>query len=281
MALTPEQLQRRSKLIGSSDAAAVVGVDPYRNARDVWLEKTGRAVSFAGNEATERGNFLEPAILNYAEAKLGVKLQRDVMIVDPTGALCANLDGITPDALRIVEAKSSTQPELWGEENSDAIPNQYVVQCHHQFGVASIEVATVVALLPLYRRFEFRTYEIECNRELRDRIIEIDLDFFEKHVKRDTPPEGEIAHIDTLKRIRREPKSVCVIPDSIARGFIEAKAALKIAEDDERAAYADLVSAMGEAEAAEWSGGEFTYFEQKRKAYSVAESIYRVLRKVK
>lgn len=45
----------RSGYIGGSDAAAVVGLNPYASAYSLWAEKTGRTAGFAGNLATEAG----------------------------------------------------------------------------------------------------------------------------------------------------------------------------------------------------------------------------------
>lgn len=41
-------LEVRKGGIGSSDAAAAVGMNPYKSPLELWLEKTGRAT---GNEA--------------------------------------------------------------------------------------------------------------------------------------------------------------------------------------------------------------------------------------
>ena len=45
----------RSGYIGGSDAAVVVGLNPYASAYSLWAEKTGRTAGFAGNLATEAG----------------------------------------------------------------------------------------------------------------------------------------------------------------------------------------------------------------------------------
>ena len=52
----------RSKTIGASEIGAILGVNPYMTPADVWMVKTLRKPEFAGNEATERGLILEPAI---------------------------------------------------------------------------------------------------------------------------------------------------------------------------------------------------------------------------
>lgn len=50
--------------IGGGDISAVLGINPYKSAYDVWLNKTGQS-KFAGNEFTEAGLKLEPFILDW------------------------------------------------------------------------------------------------------------------------------------------------------------------------------------------------------------------------
>lgn len=58
----PEWLEYRRKGLGGSDAAAVLGVSPFRTARDLYYDKTG--VVTADNQenwvALEIGNLLNP-----------------------------------------------------------------------------------------------------------------------------------------------------------------------------------------------------------------------------
>lgn len=59
----------RSKGIGSSDIAAVIGVSPYKTPLELWKEKTGRKDQFEGNKYTEAGTLLEPVVAAYFENK--------------------------------------------------------------------------------------------------------------------------------------------------------------------------------------------------------------------
>lgn len=58
-------LKGRGKTIGASEVPVVLGIAPrsWGSARDLWMEKTGRATSFEdGNENTVRGQSAEPHI---------------------------------------------------------------------------------------------------------------------------------------------------------------------------------------------------------------------------
>jgi putative phage-type endonuclease len=280
MALTTEQREARRHYIGSSDSPAIMGLDPYRSAADVWLEKTGRAADFAGNDATDRGNYLEPALLAFAEQTLGVPLTRDVMVKHQGGVLAANLDAVNYDGPFIVEAKSSVVPEGWGEQGTDQVPDRVLVQTHHAMYVAGIafRVAWVPVVLPGFRSFDFRMYCVARNDALAEAVAQAGVAFMERHVRTDTPPDDFRPSLEVLKRVRREPNKTVSIADELALAYTLAKAQYAEAKQHCEQAERSLLAAMGDAEAAECPTGKFTYFQVSRKAYTVEATTYRQLR---
>ena len=73
--------------IGGSDAAAVLGVSPFRTARDLYYDKRG-IVSTSADEDNwvqlEVGNLLEPLVARIFEKKTGLKVyQRKAMFRHP------------------------------------------------------------------------------------------------------------------------------------------------------------------------------------------------------
>ena len=59
-----ESRQDRTQYIGGSDAPAIAGVDPYKSAYTVWLQKTGQLPIAADppSEAARWGQLLEDLI---------------------------------------------------------------------------------------------------------------------------------------------------------------------------------------------------------------------------
>lgn len=282
MALTPEQREKRKTKIGSSDAAAVLGFSEYRSPYDVWLEKTGKADGFGGNEATERGSFLEPAVLAWAERKLGRTLSRDQYA--ERGNLCCNFDALVRSgecaiAKASVEAKTSVMIEKFGDAGSDVIPEEYLVQVHHgRILIPTLEVAYVPVLVAGYKLLEFRMYEVALDPNVADGIGERLEDFWEKHVKRDVPPDGWRPSLEVLKRVKREPKTVCDVADDLVQLWTDANENAKRAKKDLEQAQVDLIAALGTNEAGRCSLGLVTYLETTRKAYAVEAATYRQLR---
>lgn len=60
-------LEIRSKTIGGSDAAAVVGLNAYVSPYALWAEKTGKVAGFGGNLATEVGSYLKDFVAKLFE----------------------------------------------------------------------------------------------------------------------------------------------------------------------------------------------------------------------
>jgi len=274
--LTAEQKQLRQQFIGSSDAAAILGCDPYRTPADVWLEKTGKVDQFEGNENTDRGNLLEPVILNWAEKELGVELIRDQMFTD--GCLCANVDALVRNAGSIVEAKSSVLSESWGDPGTDDIPEQYLIQVHHALRLTERDLAHVPVLLPAYRKFDFRMYRVERDDRLAELIAGQLIAWWDMYVKRDIPPENYQPSMEVLKRVRRIPAIKQDVPDHLVTLWLMTKEQAKAAKEAADEAQRQVVAALNNAEAGRCSKGTLTYFETTRRAHSVEESTFRTLR---
>src|SRR6185312_15458691 len=136
--ITAEQRELRRHSLGSSEIAAVLGVDPHNTAANVWLAKRGMVEDFKGNDLTDRGIRLEPVLIDYAEFRTGKQFRRDVMKVHVSGMLHTNFDGIEPgdDPENSVEAKSTVILEGWENEGTDEIPDKVIAQAHHGFACA-------------------------------------------------------------------------------------------------------------------------------------------------
>ena len=287
--ISTEQRIARRNYLGSSDCAAIFGLDPFKSATDVWLEKTGRLEGEAVNDAMKRGQYLEPALLNFAAdwisenrpTELG--FNRDVMAVHQGNVLATNFDGLALDYTYVVEAKSFASDEELGEAETDAVPNRVLIQTHQQMLVASnrCRQAFIPVVVPGYKRFDFRMYIAERNPDLIEEIETRCTDFMEKYVKRDIRPDDYKPSMECLKRMKRVPGKIIQFGEEhqqIITNWLIAKEALKIAKEKEEAIKTELLSALGDAQAAHSSIGKLTYLEQTRKAYQVEACSFRVLR---
>jgi len=285
--ITEQQRTARRQFVGSSDAAAILGLDPYRSAADVYLDKTGQVEAFAGNEATARGVRLEPVLLDYAESELGREIARDVMRVHANELLCTNFDGLIYDdegmPAESVEAKSTVNSDEWGEPGSDEVPHRVIVQAHMGFAcLPSLRVCHVPVLMPGYKTLDFRLYRISRDEEI-VRIVETECSkFMTHHVRLGIPPDDFRPSIEVLKRIRREPgKAIEVRRDTFER-WVVLNAAESQAKKDAEAAKAALLAEMRDGDGCLVDGQLVaTFLPQTKKEHVVKECTYRVLRRKK
>lgn len=89
----------RSKGIGGTDIAAIVGLNPWKSPIDVYMEKTGLVEPIPDNENLYWGRELEPAVLRRYAKETGYVLRPG----DPIQGAEPWILG-TPDALIIEES---------------------------------------------------------------------------------------------------------------------------------------------------------------------------------
>lgn len=176
VSLTPEQLAMRRTRITGTDATAIVGVNRYKTAHDVWLDKCGDASPQVENESMSLGHLLEAPILETAAKRRGVILVEASTVVDPVHSwFCA-----TPDRLivhpnpkmhtvGVAEAKlvGFRMAKDWGEEG-DEVPDYVRIQVQCQMTVTRTKVALVAALIGS----EVRIFDLEHEPDLEAVILE-------------------------------------------------------------------------------------------------------------
>lgn len=247
--ITDRQRERRKKYLGSSDSPAVCGVDPWRNAYDVYLSKIDDAQSDNATPQMEWGNVLEPALIQWACERLGLKARRNVSRVYQDGIFAANADAILPGGA-IIEAKTAglsnrVDPGEWGEDDSDEVPERVLVQCHHLMIVHKTSLAYVPALLGGRGLAMFR---VERNDDLANQIYERGVAFWTEHVKQRVPPPNMMPSLETLQRMQRVPGKAVPVPVELIEDLARARQAKRAAEAQEEAAKAAVLLAMGDAE---------------------------------
>ena len=132
---SPDWLAYRLSMRNASETAAVMGVSPWKTPHQLWLLKTGRAVTPV-TKAMQHGTDTEPAARAAYEAETGFVLQPLVM---QDGPYSASLDGITFDHDLILEIKSplrGSRSDLWQDVAAGAVPEHYMLQVQHQLMVS-------------------------------------------------------------------------------------------------------------------------------------------------
>ncbi|WP_457887215.1 YqaJ viral recombinase family nuclease [Pseudomonas aeruginosa] len=183
--------------IGSSDAAAAVGLNPYKSQLELWLEKTGRDFSLPKSDPLDEesptywGNILEPIVATHYTRRSGHRVRRiNAVLQHPDPKLnwmLANIDRevIGASNVQILECKTAgiNGARLWKE----GVPVYVQLQVMHQLAVTGKQAADVAVLLGGQ---QLEIHRIERDDELIARLIELERDFW-SYVQRDTPPPAD------------------------------------------------------------------------------------------
>jgi putative phage-type endonuclease len=278
-------LQDRRSRLGATDMSALLGLNPYRVAYEVWLEKRDLLEPWSGNAATRLGQRLEPGLLDEAEQRWG-KLKRNVVVKHANAPLAATLDGWLVESKTPVEIKTAgmlsdfADVSGWGEQGSDEIPDHYLVQVHTQLACTDSESAKVLALIAGRGIVE---YEVFADPKVSQMIVGFAADWWDTHIVRGIEPDRtKPPSLEVLKRIRRQPNSVVAL-DASASELVEqweaAKEARKSADEIEEDRKKQLILTLGTSEGGQLPDGRMvTFLEQTRKEYVCKESTFRVLR---
>jgi predicted phage-related endonuclease len=286
----PDAPWRRDAL-GASDAPALVGLNVYRTAGDVFCEKTGRlpAGDHAAGDAAALGQALGPALLAVVERRFGLVLAREVFYRHPEAPLAATVDGLAVDAGVLVEAKTagllghSPLLDQYGDDGTDAVPDSVLVQVHHQLAVLDEQphlprIETIIVPVLLGGR-GLRVYRLPRDQALVDELVALETDWWTRYVVADVCPPDAPPSLETLRaRIRRPELPPVPLAEETVAAWIAAKAALKNAAAAEETARRHVLAGLGDAERGDCALGRLSYTATMRAAYTVAAQTVRSLR---
>ena len=192
----PDWLELRKKGLGGSDAAAVLGISPFRTARDLYYDKLGivTADDQANWVALEVGTLLEPLVARIFEAKTGLKVyQRKCMFQHPLYPwMLADLDYLVdlPDGTTaIVEIKTTTYnaKDKWWYNGEEIVPVYYESQGRHYMAVMNLDR---VYYCCLYGNNEDEAIVRHIDRDMayEAELIALEQDFWHENVLARLPP---------------------------------------------------------------------------------------------
>lgn len=189
----------RKNYLGASEAAAAIGMNPWRTPLDLWTEKTGQSEPFHGNEKTMWGQILEEPILRHLAEQTGLKIHRNSTVYrsQEHPFMAATPDGKVVKEPIGVEIKTGgffTRSE-WGESGTDQVPDAYLVQVMHQAIVCKFQSVLLAVLLGGQ---DFRFYQIKFDQELSELVIKKEAEFWQHVVDKTPPPPQTLGDIASL-----------------------------------------------------------------------------------
>ena len=138
----------RKHSIGASDAAAVMGISPWKTEAQLWDEKANGKMLDFHNSDTVRGHRSESHILELYGIETGRKIfsgERIMLMSNRNSFMSCTLDGIDftdENNPIIIEVKSVKFSH--GEWSDDRIPDYYFTQLLHQLAVTGWDEAILL-----------------------------------------------------------------------------------------------------------------------------------------
>lgn len=189
---SPEWVAERRTGLGGTDMPKILGVSRFGGPMDVFLEKRGLTAPLIETEAMTWGKLLEDPVAREYARKVGRSVRRaaDFLRHPEYPFLFSNIDRWslkrgTP--VRVLEVKTAGEfmSKDYGEEGSDQVPPDYLIQVMHYLSVTGKDVGDLAVLIGGQRH---RVFTIERDRELIEGMTEIANDFWEA-TKQGEPPE--------------------------------------------------------------------------------------------
>jgi putative phage-type endonuclease len=293
---TEEFRRERLSGIGSSDAAAICGIDPFKSPLQVFHQKREELGEMPRTKQDEErlyfGTALEDLIADEYSRRTErkVRRQRKAARHSKYPYLITHLDRrVYPGAQDnfdgppgVLEIKS---PSVWMREEWDdeAAPLHYQIQMQHHLMVTSLEWGAFAVLIG---KDQFLSFDVDRNQAFIDKLMDAERRFW-ADVQENKPPEPGAGDAATLGLLYPEDTGQSIVLDEsflaldLERQNLMASRAEAKKRIDEIAN--KIKAQMMDAPFATLPDGSGMYKWTKRdvKAYSVKAKAYRDFRRVK
>lgn len=247
-----EWLAWRRQGIGGSDAAAILGLDRYKSAFEVYAEKVGLKTEEPDNEAMRQGRDLEAYVAERFCEATGKKVRRrNAMLQHPAYPwMLANIDRWVVGENAGLECKTTSVLNRARFAQGE-FPANYYVQCMHYMAVTGAE-KWYLAVLVLNKAFHVFTIERDENEI--QALIEAEKRFWEEHVMPQIPPtpDGTESTADVIKAMfpeARERETVALFGyEEKIKAYLELDARIAELERQRDALKQELQLVLGDAE---------------------------------
>lgn len=184
-----EWLKYRKMGVTGTDASSICGLNPFKSAIQVFLDKTTDVIEDFDNEAMRQGRELEEYVaMRFCEAT-GKKVRRAnaIFMNDKHSWMLADFDRLVVGERAGLECKtvSAYSADKWA---NGAIPLHYQLQCQHYLAVSGYDCWYIAALI-LGKEFIVR--KIERDEELIQNLITIEKRFWEQNVLAGIMPDPD------------------------------------------------------------------------------------------
>lgn len=240
-------IKLRRNSVGGSDAAAIVGLNPYSTPYSVWADKTGKLPEQEDNEAMRQGRDLEAYVASRWCESTGKKVRmNNAILKNPEYPWAhANIDRQVVGENAGLECKTTSIMNLKKFKNGE-YPEQYYVQCVHYMAVTGAD-RWYLGVLVL--NHGFHEFIIERDQAEIDALMDAERIFWE-YVEKNVPPpvDGLYPTTDAMQFVYNHPINDEVDlfgADNLFKRWDELKARKKELEREIEGIEQEIISLIG------------------------------------
>lgn len=191
----------RTKYLGGSDVAGILGISPWKTQLDVYLDKVQPRVREYDPDRERlfsRGKRMEPYVIDLLQEETGLQIvRRGQRYIDPELPFVAAEIDAEAETGENIEIKTSSpfKSREWGEEQTDEIPVYYTAQAMHGMMVTGAPVCVFGVLIGAD---DFRVYRIERDEETIAGIRAKEIEFWQRVMRKDAPEPTTVQDVFTL-----------------------------------------------------------------------------------
>lgn len=185
-----EWLRIRKSYLTGTDAGAVCGMNPYRSAMQVYLDKKSPETETVDSEAMRLGRDLEAYVAERFTEATGKKVRKSnaMYVSDRHPFMMANVDRLVVGERAGLECKTAS-PYTADRWKDGHVPEWYYLQCQHYMKVLEAD-RWYLAVLIFGKGFQYTC--LERDEEMLNDLVAVEQDFWENHVQAGVlpPPDG-------------------------------------------------------------------------------------------
>jgi putative phage-type endonuclease len=280
-------LSDRRSGVGGSDAAAALGQSRHKTMFQLYQEKIGAYGDAVAPDSAERMRFgqrMEQVIADAFAERTGVKLRRHNRVArhPKYKFMLASYDRTIDGRREGFEAKNVDSLAYrfgeWGEEYTDEVPPEYLLQTHHYLSVSGFDRWHLAACVG---GNSLKLYVIERDPEMVEMIVEGEAKFWE-FVEKGEAPSLDYQHATALPLLKKmypgtDGSTIQLPPEAEALHYarLDFDEQAKLMDKGVDAAKARILHMMGNASVGVLpNGGAYTRKLIERDGYTVDPSKY-------
>lgn len=194
-----EWLKHRQAGIGGSDASCIAGLNPWKSAIQLYMDKKEENPKEQKSLRMELGNRLEGLVAELFTEATGLKVRNvnGILKNDKYPFAIANIDRAIVGEKAFLECKTTNSYAL--KEWEEGVPAHYEIQCLHYMAITGATHCYIAALIG---NSDFIWHKIERDQETIDYLMQIERDFWENNIEKDVVPmpDGSDAYSEYLKK---------------------------------------------------------------------------------